>query len=76
MQCALPDPGGPISGNKQAYDAAFERAREGRSRSLLERILSPFEDEYTRQSREKGERDGAAARAQSMASGTEPMTPA
>jgi hypothetical protein len=26
-------------------------------------LLSPFEDEYTRQSRLKGEKDGAAARA-------------
>jgi len=65
-----------MSGNRQAYNEAFERAREGRPRSLLERILSLFADEYTRQSREKGERDGAAARAQSMASGTEPLTPA
>lgn len=65
-----------MSGNRQAYNEAFERAREGRSRSLLERILSPFADEYTRQSRERGERDGAAARAQSAASGTEPLTPA
>lgn len=65
-----------MSGNRQVYNEAFERAKEGRSRSLLERLLSPFADEYTRQSREKGERDGAAARAQSLVSGTEPMTPA
>ncbi len=52
-----------MSGNKQAYDAAFERGRIGKgARTLWERILSPLEDEYTRQSRDKGWRDGEAAR--------------
>lgn len=54
-----------MSGNKQAYDAAYERALQGKSsRSLVNMLLGLFEDEYTRQSREKGARDGAAARAQ------------
>lgn len=53
-----------MSGNKQAYDAAFERGRTGKSaRTLWEQILSPLEDTYTSQSREKGWRDGEAARA-------------
>ncbi len=53
-----------MTGNKQAYETAYQRAVEGRSqRSLWSWITSRFEDEYTRQSREKGERDGAAARA-------------
>jgi hypothetical protein len=53
-----------MTGNKQVYQAAFDRAREGRSRPIWERLMSPFEDTYTRQSREAGERDGTAARAQ------------
>ncbi len=52
-----------MSGNKQAYEEAFQRASEGRSRSLWDRLASAMEDQYTRQSRMKGERDGAAARA-------------
>jgi hypothetical protein len=48
--------------NRQAYDAAYERALHGRTRPVWERVLSPFEDTYTRQAREQGERDGAAAR--------------
>jgi hypothetical protein len=51
-----------MTGNKQVYQAAYERAREGRSRPIWELFLSPFEDTYSRQSREQGERDGAAAR--------------
>ena len=52
-----------MGGNKQAYDAAFQRARDGKSvRTVVEMLMSPFEDEYTRQSRERGARDGAAAR--------------
>jgi hypothetical protein len=52
-----------MSGNKQAYDAAFERGRSGKSaRTLWEQILSPLEDTYTKQSRDKGWRDGEAAR--------------
>jgi hypothetical protein len=50
-------------GNKQAYDAAFERARHGKpARNLWETLLSPLEDTYTRDSRERGWRDGTAAR--------------
>jgi hypothetical protein len=52
-----------MSGNKQAYEEAYQRASEGRSRSLWSRLGSAMEDQYTRQSRIKGERDGAAARA-------------
>jgi len=57
-----------MSGNKQAYDAAFERGRSGKSaRTLWEQILSPLEDTYTKQSRDKGWRDGEAARETSPA---------
>lgn len=49
--------------NKQAYDAAYQRALEGKSsRTLLELLMAPFEDTYTRQARERGHQDGAAAR--------------
>jgi ribosome modulation factor len=58
-------------GNKQAYDAAYQRGLAGKSsRPIWGFLLAPFEDEYTRQSREKGQRDGAAARAQAEQSGT------
>lgn len=51
--------------NKQAYDAAYQRALEGKSsRTLLDLLMAPFEDTYTRQSRERGYHDGAAARAE------------
>lgn len=49
--------------NKQVYREAFEQARSGKSRTLLQRLLFPFQDHYTQQSREQGERDGALARA-------------
>jgi hypothetical protein len=53
-----------MSGNKAAYDLAYQRALEGKSsRSMWAFLTTFFEDEYTRQSRERGERDGAAARA-------------
>lgn len=53
-----------MSGNKQAYEAAYQRAVEGKSSlTLWGWFASSFEDQYTRQSREKGERDGTAARA-------------
>jgi len=48
--------------NREAYNAAYERALQGRSRPVWELFLAPFEDTYTRQAREQGERDGAAAR--------------
>lgn len=57
-----------MGGNKQVYKEAFERAREGKSRTLLERILFHFKDHYTQQSREQGERDGLLAREQALAS--------
>lgn len=49
-------------GNKQAYQEAYERALEGKSAPVWGLLLRPFEDTYTRQSREQGEREGAAAR--------------
>jgi hypothetical protein len=50
-------------GNKEAYDAAYQRVLHGKSsRPVWGLLLAPFEDEYTRQSRVKGEQDGAAAR--------------
>jgi len=53
-----------MTANKQAYTEAYERALHGKTRPLLERILGIFtDDQYTRQSREQGERDGMAARA-------------
>lgn len=53
-----------MSANKQAYTEAYERALHGKPRPLLDKVLAVFtEDQYTRQSREKGERDGEAARA-------------
>jgi hypothetical protein len=59
--------------NKQAYDAAFQRGREGKSsQSWWHALTTYFEDEYTRQSRQKGERDGAAERAK-QANSTEPL---
>lgn len=52
-----------MTANKEAYDAAYQRAREGKgSRSLWGLISTVWEDDYSRRSREEGERDGAAAR--------------
>jgi hypothetical protein len=48
--------------NKQAYETAFDRALHGKSRPVWELVMLPFEDAYTRQAREQGERDGLAAR--------------
>ena len=49
--------------NKAAYDAAYQRAVEGKSSHAIWNFFnSAFEDEYTRESREAGARDGAAAR--------------
>lgn len=57
-----------MGGNKQAYEEAYQRALHGKSSwSLKNFFLLPFEDTYTRQSREKGARDGAAAREASAA---------
>jgi TPP-dependent pyruvate/acetoin dehydrogenase alpha subunit len=55
-----------MGGNKQVYKEAFDRAREGKSRTLLERILFRFKDHYTQHSREQGERDGLLAREQAQ----------
>jgi hypothetical protein len=53
-----------MTANKKAYQEAYQRALENRSpRSLLQLLLSPFEDEYSRTSRLSGTIDGAAARA-------------
>jgi hypothetical protein len=59
-----------MGGNKIVYKEAFELARAGRPRPLLQRILFPFQDHYTQSSRLQGERDGAAARVAELA-GTE-----
>lgn len=59
-------PGGIMGGNKQVYKEAFERARDGKSWTLVERILFRFRDQYTQRSREDGERDGRLAREQSQ----------
>lgn len=59
-----------MSGNKQAYEAAYQRALEGKSsRTLVEFLMAPFEDTYTRRSREQGRRDGEAARAEMLSKG-------
>jgi TPP-dependent pyruvate/acetoin dehydrogenase alpha subunit len=49
-------------GNKQVYREAFDRARSGKSRTLWQRLMFRFQDHYTQQSREDGERDGLQAR--------------
>jgi hypothetical protein len=49
--------------NKAAYDAAYQRALEGKSPNVVWNFLtSAFEDEYSRGSRQEGARDGLAAR--------------
>jgi hypothetical protein len=50
--------------NRQAYEAAYDRALHGRGRPVWEMLLGPFEDTYTRQARLQGERDGSTAREQ------------
>jgi len=60
-----------MSGNKAAYEAAYQRALDGKSsQSWWSFLTTPFEDEYTRQSRQRGERDGAAARETGSGPGT------
>jgi hypothetical protein len=49
--------------NRKAYDEAYQRALAGHSPNLWQRFVSIFDDEYTRQSKVKGEHDGTAARA-------------
>lgn len=51
-----------MGGNKIVYKEAFDQAKSGRPRSLLQRLLFRFQDHYTQTSREQGEHDGAAAR--------------
>jgi hypothetical protein len=65
-----------MSGNKIVYKEAFERARAGHSRTLLQRLLFPFQDHYTQASRLQGERDGAAARAAELTGSGEVVIPA
>ena len=48
--------------NREAYGAAYQRALGGHYRPIWEILMTPFEDEYTRESRQKGEQAGAAAR--------------
>ncbi|MFL5383304.1 MAG: hypothetical protein ACJ8GN_12365 [Longimicrobiaceae bacterium] len=52
-----------MRGNKAAYDTAYQRALDGKSsQSWWMFFTTYFEDEYTRESRRRGERDGLAAR--------------
>jgi hypothetical protein len=60
-----------MSGNKQVYKEAFDRARSGKSRGFLQRLLFPFQDHYTQHSREQGEHDGEMAH---TAGATEPAS--
>ena len=63
--------------NKQAYETAYRRALAGKSsHTIASFFLSPFEDEYTKQSRQLGERDGRAARQAAATSGGEAQPPA
>ena len=62
-----------MRGNQAVYKEAFERARSGKSRGILQRIMFSFQDHYTQQSREQGERDGALAR-ESETAGSEAAT--
>ena len=57
----------------RTYTESYNRALEGRGRSLASRVMSLFESEYTRQSRERGERDGAAARTQAGEPAAQPV---
>ncbi|HYH80536.1 MAG TPA: hypothetical protein VEX86_12090 [Longimicrobium sp.] len=64
-----------MTGNKKAYDEAFERGRSGKgARTLWEKLLAPMEDNYTRQSRDKGWRDGEAARGSTAEQSTQSPT--
>lgn len=58
-------------GNKDAYEAAYQRALHGKSSRPWWNLISVmFEDEFTRESREKGEHDGRAAREAAQAEQT------
>jgi hypothetical protein len=59
-----------MGGNKIVYKEAYEQALAGRSRTVWQRLTLPFQDFYTRSSREQGERDGAAARLAATDAGT------
>lgn len=55
--------------NRQAYQEAYDRAVQGKSpRTFLDLLMAPFEDHYTRASREAGTREGTAAREGAAAS--------
>lgn len=64
-----------MGGNKIVYKEAYEQARAGKSRTLMQRLLFFFQDHYTQSSRVQGERDGAAARV-AADGGTEGSAPA
>jgi hypothetical protein len=51
-----------MGGNKIVYKEAFDQARAGKPRSLLQKLMFRFQDHYTQTSREQGEHDGALAR--------------
>lgn len=51
-----------MGGNKIVYKEAFDQAKSGRTRSIWQRLIFPFQDHYTQSSRVQGEHDGAAAR--------------
>ena len=61
--------------NREAYTAAYQRALAARYRPVWEIFMAPFEDHYTRESRERGTRDGAAARAALGLDGPRMMAP-
>lgn len=64
-----------MHGNKAAYDEAFARTMEGKlPRPFWGYLILPFEDDYTRRSREEGKRDGLAAREASRLAETERVT--
>ena len=61
-----------MGGNKIVYKEAYEQALAGRSRTVWQRLTLPFQDFYTRTSREQGERDGTAARMAAMGQAVPP----
>ena len=65
-----------MSGNKQVYKEAFDRARTGKSRGFLQRLLFPFQDHYTQRSREQGEHDGSLAHSAEAANPAAASAPA
>jgi hypothetical protein len=51
-----------MGGNKIVYKEAFDQAKAGKPRTLLQKLMFRFQDHYTQASRVQGEHDGAAAR--------------